>query len=68
MVLKGLSMLARSVQWRVCNIVLCWPNDTAKHTDGTIMNNRIIEIGLNLAAMLIVMVGVMFAAQGAFVV
>jgi hypothetical protein len=32
------------------------------------MNNRIIEIGLNLAAMLIVMVGVMFAAQGAFVV
>jgi hypothetical protein len=32
------------------------------------MNNRTIEIGLNLAAMLIVMVGVMFAAQGAFVV
>jgi hypothetical protein len=32
------------------------------------MNNRTIEIGLNLAAMLIVMLGVMFAAQGAFVV
>ena len=32
------------------------------------MNNRIIEIGLNLAALLIVMIGVMFAAQGAFVI
>ena len=32
------------------------------------MNNRTIEIGLNLTAMLIVMLGVMFAAQGAFVV
>ena len=32
------------------------------------MNNRIIEHGLNLAALLIVMVGVLFAAQGAFVV
>jgi hypothetical protein len=32
------------------------------------MNNRIIENGLTLAALLIVMVGVMFAAQGAFVI
>jgi len=32
------------------------------------MNNRIVENGLNLAALLIVMVGVMFAAQSAFVV
>ena len=32
------------------------------------MNNRTIEIGLNLAALLIVMVGVLVAAQGALVV
>ncbi len=32
------------------------------------MNNRIIEHGLNLAALLIVMVGVIFAAQGALVI
>ncbi len=32
------------------------------------MNNRIIENGLNLAALLIVMVGVMFAAQSALVI
>ena len=32
------------------------------------MNNRIIEHGLNVAALLIVMVGVIFAAQGALVI
>ncbi len=32
------------------------------------MNNRIIENGLTLAALLIVMVGVLFATQGAFVI
>lgn len=31
------------------------------------MNNRIVENGLNLAALLIIMLGVMFAAQSAFV-
>ena len=36
--------------------------------DGINMNTRNIEIGLNLAALLIVMLGVMFAAQGALVV
>lgn len=32
------------------------------------MNNRIVENGLNIAAVLIVMLGVMFAAQSALVV
>lgn len=32
------------------------------------MNNRIVENGLNLAALLIVMVGVMFAAQSALAI
>ena len=32
------------------------------------MNNRNIEIGLNLAALLVVMLGVMFAAQAALVI
>ena len=32
------------------------------------MNNRIIENGLTLAALLIGMVGVLFAAQSAFVI
>ena len=31
------------------------------------MNNRIVENGLNLAALLIIMVGVMFAAQATLV-
>lgn len=35
--------------------------------DGCTMNSRIIENGLTFAALLIVMVGVMFAAQGALV-
>ena len=32
------------------------------------MNNRIIENGLNVAAILVVLLGVMFAAQSALVV
>ena len=32
------------------------------------MNNRIIEHGLNLAGLLVVMLGVIFAVQGALVI
>ena len=61
-------MLARSVQYGICKSNFTWPHEAAKHTDGINMNNRIIEIGLNLTALMVVMLGVMFAAQGAFVV